>query len=76
MKVKKSEVIGFVSDPVTLKKNDIITPLSGVVIDQARDQVVHAEFAIVHIAQETSTENIEKLPPEPKDELSAEENDG
>jgi uncharacterized protein len=47
--VKKGDVLGTVTDPITNESTDIITPVSGRIIGMAVNQVVMHGFAAYHI---------------------------
>ncbi|RLT93040.1 succinylglutamate desuccinylase/aspartoacylase family protein [Ketobacter sp.] len=48
-KVKKGQLLGKVIDPITNTSSDIISPLDGIVLGKALDQVVSPGFATFHI---------------------------
>jgi len=48
-KVKKGQLLGKVVDPITNTSSDIISPLDGIVLGKALDQVVSPGFATFHI---------------------------
>jgi predicted deacylase len=48
-KVKKGQRLGRVIDPITNTSSDIVSPLDGIVLGKALDQVVSPGFATFHI---------------------------
>lgn len=76
-KVKKGQLLGRVIDPITNTSSDIISPLDGIVLGRALDQVVSPGFATFHIGIIATEEQLAKpIPAEVKDpELDTEEGD-
>ncbi|MBX2847050.1 MAG: succinylglutamate desuccinylase/aspartoacylase family protein [Acidiferrobacterales bacterium] len=66
--VKKDTVLGLLSDPITNKTTEIITPIEGRVIGMALNQVMYPGFAAYHIGLKSSA--VEAAQPE---ELISEE---
>ena len=52
--VKKDSVLGLLSDPITNKTTEIITPIEGRVIGMALNQVMYPGFAAYHIGLKSS----------------------
>ena len=77
-KVSKGQILGRVVDPITNTSSDIISPLDGIVLGKAFDQVVSPGFATFHIGIPTTEEQLAapipvqvdepalQTPPEPK----------
>lgn len=64
-KVKKGQLLGRVIDPITNTSSDIISPLNGIVLGKALDQVVSPGFATFHIGIIASEEQLaEPIPAE------------
>jgi predicted deacylase len=57
-KVKKGELLGVVTDPITNIKHDLLASRAGRVIGMALNQVVLPGFAAFHIGIHTPTEKI------------------
>ncbi|MCP5014815.1 MAG: succinylglutamate desuccinylase/aspartoacylase family protein [Ketobacter sp.] len=74
-KVKKGQLLGRVIDPITNTSSDIISPLNGIVLGKALDQVVSPGFATFHIGIIATEEQLAKpIPAEVKDpELESDE---
>lgn len=58
-KVKKGQILGTVTDPISNTGSAIIAPYNGRVLGMAVNQVVHAGFAAYRIGEEKSTEEVE-----------------
>jgi hypothetical protein len=58
-KVKKGQILGTVTDPISNTGSAIIAPYNGRVLGMAVNQVVHAGFAAFRIGEEKSTEEVE-----------------
>jgi len=58
-KVKKGQVLGTVTDPISNTGSAIIAPYNGRVLGMAVNQVVHAGFAAFRIGEEKTTEEVE-----------------
>ncbi|EKF75596.1 hypothetical protein A11A3_01957 [Alcanivorax hongdengensis A-11-3] len=58
-KVKKGQILGTVTDPISNTGSAIIAPYNGRVLGLAVNQVVHAGFATFRIGEEKSTEEVE-----------------
>lgn len=58
-KVKKGQILGTVTDPISNTGSAIIGPYNGRVLGMAVNQVVHAGFAAFRIGEEKSTEEVE-----------------
>ncbi len=58
-KVKKGEILGTVTDPISNTGSAIIAPYDGKVLGMAVNQVVHAGFAAFRIGEVKSTEEVE-----------------
>ena len=58
-KVKKGEILGTVTDPISNTGSAIIAPYDGRVLGMAVNQVVHAGFAAFRIGEVKSTEEVE-----------------
>jgi predicted deacylase len=52
-RVAEGEVLGTVTDPITNKRSDILSPYRGRILGMALDQVVLPGFAIYHIGRQT-----------------------
>lgn len=57
--VKKGEILGTVTDPISNTGSAIIAPYDGRVLGMAVNQVVHAGFAAYRIGEEKSAEEVE-----------------
>ena len=70
--VKKGDLLGSVTDPITNLRADILSPYNGRVIGMAVNQVVLPGFAAFHIGIQTSAEDLyepevmEKQAPDPQ----------
>lgn len=73
-KVKIGQLLGRVIDPITNTSSDIISPLNGIVLGKALDQVVSPGFATFHIGIIATEEQLAKpIPAEvPVPELESE----
>ena len=58
-KVKKGEILGTVTDPISNTGSAIIAPYDGRILGMAVNQVVHAGFAAFRIGEVKSTEEVE-----------------
>lgn len=58
-KVKKGQILGTVTDPISNTGSAIIAPYNGRVLGMAVNQVVHAGFAAFRIGEVKSTEEVE-----------------
>lgn len=58
-KVKKGQVLGTVTDPISNTGSAIIAPYNGRILGMAVNQVVHAGFAAFRIGEEKTTEEVE-----------------
>ena len=58
-KVKKGQILGTVTDPISNTGSAIIAPYDGRVLGMAVNQVVHAGFAAYRIGEEKSAEEVE-----------------
>jgi len=58
-KVKKGQILGTVTDPISNTGSAIIAPYNGRVLGMAVNQVIHAGFAAFRIGEEKSTEEVE-----------------
>lgn len=52
-RVVKGEVLGTVTDPITNKRSDVVSPYQGRILGMALDQVVLPGFAAYHIGIQT-----------------------
>jgi hypothetical protein len=52
--VKQGSVLGLLSNPITNKTNEILSPLEGRVIGMALNQVMYPGFAAYHIGLKSS----------------------
>ncbi|WP_338021414.1 succinylglutamate desuccinylase/aspartoacylase family protein [Alloalcanivorax marinus] len=68
--VKKGQILGTVTDPISNTGSAIIAPYDGRVLGMAVNQVVHAGFAAYRIGEEKSAEEVEA-----KAEQAQEQND-
>ncbi|MGB3621279.1 MAG: succinylglutamate desuccinylase/aspartoacylase family protein [Ketobacter sp.] len=80
-KVSKGQILGRVVDPITNTSSDIVSPLNGIVLGKAFDQVVSPGFATFHIGIITTEDQLTtpipvqvdepalQTPPEPKVEV-------
>ena len=57
--VRKGQVLGTVTDPISNTGSAIIAPYNGRVLGMAVNQVVHAGFAAFRIGEEKTTEEVE-----------------
>ncbi len=57
-KVKKGQMLGRVIDPITNTSSDIVSPMDGIVLGKAVDQVVSPGYATFHIGIITSEEKL------------------
>ncbi|GAA5135873.1 succinylglutamate desuccinylase/aspartoacylase family protein [Alloalcanivorax gelatiniphagus] len=57
--VKKGQILGTVTDPISNTGSAIIAPYDGRVLGMAVNQVVHAGFAAYRIGEEKSAEEVE-----------------
>lgn len=57
-KVKQGEILGRVIDPITNTSSDIVSPLDGIVLGKAVDQVVSPGYATFHIGRVTTEEKL------------------
>jgi len=57
IRVKKGEVIAYVSDPIGEHEEEITSPAAGIVIGRARLPLVHEGEAVFHIASFSQTGN-------------------
>jgi len=57
--VRKGEILGTVTDPISNTGSAIIAPYDGRVLGMAVNQVVHAGFAAYRIGEEKSAEEVE-----------------
>jgi len=77
--VKKGNVLGLLSDPITNKTVEIIAPIEGRVIGMALNQVMHPGFAAYHIGLKSSAveaaQPSQLIPDEAIDDISAAEID-
>jgi hypothetical protein len=55
-RVKVGELLGTVTDPITNKQTDIVSPFTGRVLGKALDQFVMPGFATFHIGIETEVD--------------------
>ncbi len=56
--IRKGDLLGSVTDPITNLRADILSPYNGRVIGMAVNQVVLPGFAAFHIGIQTSAENL------------------
>ncbi len=56
--VKKGDLLGSVTDPITNLRADILSPYTGRIIGMAVNQVVLPGFAAFHIGIQTSAEDL------------------
>jgi len=57
-KVKKGQVLGTVIDPITNTRSEILSPMDGIVLGKALDQVVSPGFATFHLGIIASEEEL------------------
>ncbi|MAR90655.1 MAG: succinylglutamate desuccinylase [Pseudomonadales bacterium] len=57
-KVEKGQLLGRVIDPITNTSSDILSPLDGIVLGRAFDQVVSPGFATFHIGSIATEEQL------------------
>ena len=62
-KVQQGDMLGRVIDPITNTSSDIVSPLDGIVLGKAVDQVVSPGFATFHIGRVTTEEKLAKKAP-------------
>ncbi len=62
--IKKGDLLGVVTDPITNARSEIIAPFDGRVIGMALNQVMYPGFAAYHIGLQASVENVKKETPE------------
>ncbi|MDX1802436.1 MAG: succinylglutamate desuccinylase/aspartoacylase family protein [Alcanivorax sp.] len=70
-KVKKGQILGTVTDPISNTGSAIIAPYDGRVLGMAANQVVHAGFATYRIGEEKSTEEVEAQAEKAKEKADA-----
>ena len=58
-KVKKGQILGTVTDPISNTGSAIIAPYDGRVLGMAVNQVVHAGFAAYRLGEEKSAEEVQ-----------------
>ncbi len=58
-KVKKGQILGTVTDPITNTGSAIIAPYDGRILGMAINQVVHAGFAAYRLGEEQTPEEVE-----------------
>lgn len=59
-KVKKGDVLGSITDPITNVRKQVISPYQGRIIGMALNQVVMPGFAAFHIGIQTTEEEVAK----------------
>jgi len=57
-RVRKGDQLGVVIDPITNETTPILSPIDGILLGMAVDQVVMPGFAAYHLGIQTSEENI------------------
>ncbi|HUO83043.1 MAG TPA: succinylglutamate desuccinylase/aspartoacylase family protein [Gammaproteobacteria bacterium] len=72
-RVRKDEVLGTVTDPITNKRSQIVSPWDGRIIGRALNQVVMPGFAAFHVGIQTSEEEIHQNAPDVADASDADE---
>lgn len=58
--IRKGDLLGVVTDPITNARSEIIAPFDGRVIGMALNQVMYPGFAAYHIGLQASVENVKK----------------
>lgn len=58
-KVKKGQILGTVTDPISNTGSAIMAPFDGRVLGMAVNQVVHSGFAAYRVGEEKTTEEVE-----------------
>lgn len=58
--IRKGDLLGVVTDPITNARSEIIAPYNGRVIGMALNQVMYPGFAAYHIGLQASVENVAK----------------
>lgn len=53
-RVKKNDVLGVVTDPITNRRSEILSPVAGRIIGMALNQVMHPGFAAYHLGIKAS----------------------
>lgn len=61
--VKKGQLMGRVTDPITNTSSDVIAPYNGRVVGMAYDQVVSPGFAAYHLGVEAPAKALSTSPP-------------
>lgn len=64
-KVKKGQMLGRVIDPITNTSSDILSPMNGIVLGKAVNQVVGPGYATFHIGIITPEEKLTEALPAP-----------
>ena len=72
-RVRKDEVLGTVTDPITNKRSQVVSPWDGRIIGRALNQVVMPGFAAFHVGIQTSEEEIHENAPDVADASDADE---
>lgn len=57
-RVEKGQVLGVVVDPISNIERDVVSPVLGNVIGMARNQVVLPGFAVFHLGEEASEQQV------------------
>jgi len=60
-RVSKGDVLGFVTDPITNQRTELVSPVNGNIIGMAVNQVVIPGFAAYHIGIESTQEAMAKV---------------
>ncbi len=60
-KVSRGDVLGYVTDPITNQRTQIVSPVNGNIIGMAVNQVVIPGFAAYHIGIESTQEDMAKV---------------
>lgn len=58
-KVREGQLLGRVIDPITNTSSDIVSPINGIILGKALDQVVSPGFATFHIGVVATEEQLE-----------------
>ncbi len=64
-RVSSGDVLGFVTDPITNLRTELVSPVNGNIIGMAVNQVVIPGFAAYHIGIESTQEDMAKSEHEP-----------
>lgn len=59
-RVSEGDVLGFVTDPITNQRTEVVSPVNGNIIGMAVNQVVIPGFAAYHIGIESTQEEMAK----------------